>query len=376
MFLIIKDVAQTPSGGLSGRARVTGFGVMDYPEYDSKVFRPEDVTFDPKSLESLKRLSITNGHPPVSEVDGENYSDFAVGTTGSDIRRVDDDVEIDFSIWDTKLAFEILRRLSEGDRVQWSVGAKGPYVMEDGSFKGESYNIRLTGLFYNHLAVLIDWDGRHPTTDITDQKTDGQQMMVFIDSKPHQKTEELTVKFNLLNGVEIDLVDALAQHVKNQQAEHLRLADENKTMKGELSAAQKQLEKAQSLALTDEKLSAEMTKRLQTAAEASQVLGVDVNTLIGMNDEAIQTKVALANGYTEDELKLEDAATLRGIYKQIVKGANLNISDAVRQSGHAGSGAYTPPPAGGNSQMIIEDSAADAFADADAALANAYKESR
>jgi hypothetical protein len=340
----LHDVNKTPEGYLKGRARVTGVSVLDYSEtHGVKIFRPEAEVFADASLESLKGIPLTLGHPPAN-VTASNAQQWAIGATGSDIQRDGDSVTIDFTVYTDWIADEVYRRHTDGERVQFSVGARGLPEYRDGEHNGQGYQAVLRNIRYNHLALLLDEQGRYPMTEITDNAemltiTDAQLLTATIN-----KPEVNTVKIKLPNGFEIDVADSEASYLQNHLTEHEHLKNQLSEAQGALKTAEKHVNDAQSV-----DVDATVSARLQLALEAKPLLdSMSVQELAKMTERQIHEAVLLNDGYSSDELQTEDAATVRGMYRQFVKAKGEQKSQQVLDA--AGKAAPAKDP------NVIEDS--------------------
>lgn len=317
----INDLTRTPEGFVKGRARVTGVSVLDYTEvHGVHIYRPESEVFDPESIESLKGIPLTLGHPP-GGVDDSNARELSHGSTGSDVQRDGDSLTVDFSIWTDWVAEDVYMRHKSGQRVQFSVGARGQPEMGAGVYDGLAYQAILRRIRYNHLAILdYRTRGRYPITEITDQKA---KTLFISDAQlisATKKTEVHTVKIKLPNGAEIDVSDADAHHLNNHLTEHAGLKSQLSEKTGALKTAEKQLNDARAAVPAPDAQQAAVSARLTLAMEALPLLdSVEISDLVAMSDREIHESVLLQDGYTADELKTEDDATVRGMYRQLLK---------------------------------------------------------
>jgi uncharacterized protein len=330
MKIELHDVNKTPEGYLKGRARVTGVSVLDYTQtHGVSIFRPEAEVFDAASLDSLKGIPLTLGHPPAN-VTASNAQQWAIGATGSDVQREGESVTVDFTVYTDWIADEVYKRHTSGQRVEFSVGARGLPEYRDGEHKGQGYQAVLRNIRYNHLALLLDEPGRYPMTEITDNAemlciTDAQLLTATIN-----KPEVTTVKIKLPNGFEIDVADSEASYLQNHITEHEHLKTQLSEAQGSLKAAEKQLNDAADQIMTQDAIEQTVSARLALALEAKPLLdSMSVQELAKMTDRQIHEAVLLNDGYSADELQAEDAATVRGMYRQLVKAKGSAESQTV-----------------------------------------------
>lgn len=331
MLLELQDITKTPEGYLKGRARVTGVSVLDYTEsHGIHIFRPEEEVFAPDSLESLKTIPLTNGHPPAN-ITASNAIQWSIGATGSDIQRDGDSITIDFSIITDWIAEEVYRRHMAGERVQFSVGARGLPEYMDGDHNGTVYQAVLRKIRYNHLALLLEEQGRYPTTEITDR---AKEMIVITDAQlltaTINKPEVTTVKIKLPNGFEIDVADTEASYLQNHLTEHEWLKTKLSEANGALKTAEKQLNDVADQIMTEDGINSAVSERLALALEAQPLLdSVSVQELAKMTERQIYDAALIADGTPAVELGAEDTATVRGMYRQLVKSAGKSQSAEI-----------------------------------------------
>lgn len=198
------------TGFLHASVRPTRTGVFVYRMPDGTISRelkhPEDV-FDAASLESLKRLVLTRGHPrdakglPI-DVTTENVKRLQVGQAGDDIRRVSfaghDLPEVDATITDKATVESVTTK----GRDQVSLGYRTEVVEESGEFNGEPYDRRHTNIRYNHLAVDID-AGRGGWTVAF--QLDEADAVLDVPHNPTRQTRTDAMEKIIIDGTEVEL---------------------------------------------------------------------------------------------------------------------------------------------------------------------------
>lgn len=142
----------TDEGFLKADAVVTRTGVFEYLNKDGSIRyelrHPEDV-LKSDSLETLKMIPVTNGHPSTL-VNSENAKQLAVGQTGETI--VSDAPYIISSLKITDQ--DTISDVKSGRRKELSLGYLVDLVQEDGVYEGQPYTHKQTNIRYNHLAVV------------------------------------------------------------------------------------------------------------------------------------------------------------------------------------------------------------------------------
>lgn len=142
----------TDEGFLKADAVVTRTGVFEYLNKDGSIryeLRHPDDVLKSDSLESLKMIPITNGHPSAL-VTSENAKQLAVGQTGETV--VSDAPYIISSLKITDRG--TIDDVKSGRRKELSLGYLVDLKQEDGIYNGRPYTHRQTNIRYNHLAVV------------------------------------------------------------------------------------------------------------------------------------------------------------------------------------------------------------------------------
>lgn len=150
------------SGNVTADAFVTRTGVLTYRRSDGSVTRelrhPDDV-FKEDSMETLRRISVTDEHPNYGAVTIDNAKHNMVGFTGDIVERADDMIRVPITIVDRKMLTKMRKRLDGGPvKSEVSCGYKCNVIPEEGEYNGERYDHRQTDIHYNHIAVT--WKGR------------------------------------------------------------------------------------------------------------------------------------------------------------------------------------------------------------------------
>lgn len=159
----IGEVKRTKEGYVSAFARAVRTGVQDYGAWENEhwldlaravgkgpndtvsVYRPPESVFSKDSLKSAIHIPVTLNHPPVM-VDSSNWSEYAIGETGSDVMR---DGEL--------VAFSLMLKDERGTKafddgvVELSAG----YIAAlDKAPSGSHYDYVMGPPEYNHLALV------------------------------------------------------------------------------------------------------------------------------------------------------------------------------------------------------------------------------
>ncbi len=342
MLIEFQDVKLTTEGRLKGRARVSGVSVLDYTElYGAWVYRPEEEVFKPESMDSLKGIPITYGHPPTN-LTSETDKNYIIGYTGDIVERDGDSLIVNFTIIEAWAVKEILWLLQQGQRIQFSVGAWAFPEQTQGVYNGVSYQIIWRNILYNHLALLMTDPGRYPNTEIvTDSKAAGRWMLVmdgFLSAVDSNTTEVNTVKITLPSGFVVEITDAeAATELQKLVDGHKKLVTDHASVSGQFSQAQKDLSAARLQVPDANQFNKAVSARVELALEAQPLMdGLDVKAVAAMDETQIYESVLLKNGHTQAELDAQKAAIkdaypifLKGAYSQIGKAAGAQESEEV-----------------------------------------------
>jgi hypothetical protein len=342
VLIEFQDVKLTTEGRLKGRARVSGVSVLDYTElYGAWVYRPEEEVFKPESMDSLKGIPITYGHPPTN-LTSETDKNYIIGYTGDIVERDGDSLIVNFTIIEAWAVKEILWLLQQGQRIQFSVGAWAFPEQTQGVYNGVSYQIIWRNILYNHLALLMTDPGRYPNTEIvTDSKAAGRWMLVmdgFLSAVDSNTTEVNTVKITLPSGFVVEITDAeAATELQKLVDGHKKLVTDHASVSGQFSQAQKDLSAARLQVPDANQFNKAVSARVELALEAQPLMdGLDVKAVAAMDETQIYESVLLKNGHTQAELDAQKAAIkdaypifLKGAYSQIGKAAGAQESEEV-----------------------------------------------
>lgn len=148
----LDGIKKTDQGFIKTRVTTTRTGVFTYRNADGSEFKelrlPEEV-FAEDTIESLKKIPVTNDHPTVP-VTSENAKELTVGLTGEDVRIVQDRfLETDVTIFDQDTINDI-----EGGKEEVSLGYEVTLDFTPGVHNGERYDAVQRDIVNNHLAVV------------------------------------------------------------------------------------------------------------------------------------------------------------------------------------------------------------------------------
>lgn len=286
-----------PNGWLRLDAYFTRTGVLLYRNPDGTVRRelrlPEEV-FKADSLETLKMVPVTDGHP--SEfLDSSNTAKYQRGHTGESIRNDGTRLGGSVMVIDSKLAGELER----GSKREVSCGytcelEESPGVTES----GERYDCIQRGIVYNHVAI-VERGRAGPDVRVRMDKSDAIEVSADSTQQHHEdRTEVATVKTRI-DGVEYDVPEQAAQAIAKVEKAH---ADELAKLRADGEATAKRAEQLQAkldtaaeelkkkdeeLKAAPERLKSQIAVRAALEASAREHLGSKVK-LDSLDDKQIK----------------------------------------------------------------------------------------
>lgn len=227
------DAFITDEGYIKANAIVTRTGVFLYKNPDGtirKELRHPDQVFKIDSLDTMKMIPVTNGHPQERLVTAENAKRLAIGYTGETITQ---DGEFVFSnLLITDLAS--VKDVTERNRRELSLGYTVDLIPEEGSYEGQPYNFRQTNIKYNHLSI-VDNARAGSEARIALDSFDAEEILIEEANMAKRKVkiddDEILMEDNVANQVE-----QLLARVANLEAERSRIAEERDRLAAELSS--------------------------------------------------------------------------------------------------------------------------------------------
>ncbi|MEM3318763.1 MAG: DUF2213 domain-containing protein, partial [Thermoplasmatales archaeon] len=147
------DAVVSPEGYIKANAIVTRTGIFIYQNQDGSIrkeLRHPTHVWEDQSLESLKMIPITNGHPKERMVTPENFKKLAIGYTGETIKKDDENILANLVITDQ----EGIDAVIKNGRKELSLGYLVDLDETPGVYEGEKYDAMQTNIRYNHLAIV------------------------------------------------------------------------------------------------------------------------------------------------------------------------------------------------------------------------------
>lgn len=158
---------------------VSDYYGREIPDYESLgldadtiygLYRPAEEII--KAISSFNNLPVLLGHAPVSADD--HKPDMIIGSTGTDCEFVAPYLRNSMVVW----AQDAIDQIESREAADLSCGYRYVPLLESGVFKGKPYQLKMTQLIGNHLAVVPDGrvngavigDSALSLTSISDEK--------------------------------------------------------------------------------------------------------------------------------------------------------------------------------------------------------------
>ena len=216
---ILKPLTElSPDGFLRAKAIVTRCGIFQYANPDGSIrneLRHPDDVFDQLSLNSMKMLPVTNGHPNEKLVRPENSQRLSVGYTGELIDTDGHHVLANFVVTDQQAIEEVFKN----GKNQLSLGYQADLINEDGIWQGVKYTSRQKNIRYNHLALVT-------------QARAGEMAKIALDSQDafeleavNQEISTVTNKKIKIDGIDVDVEKVVADSFEKLREELKEVQD-------------------------------------------------------------------------------------------------------------------------------------------------------
>ncbi len=297
----IAPLAKTPAGYLRVPGKLTRIGIFPYTQPDGSIrreLRAADEVFHADSLDSLRLVPVTKGHPPFRAEGQQVASDIARdvmrGAVGDTVAHDDQYVTATVGVVDQELIEAIERGESE-----LSCGYTCELDMTPGEWNGEKYDAKQTHIRYNHLAVVPRGRAGHDVALKLDSadKTGGRMAVIKVAGKDFEVAQEVADAFN----AQASANEALAGKAKADAADR----DVQKARADAAEAVAKEAPKVTEL----------VKARVALEREAAEIITVE--KMDEMEDVAIKTQVVKAllpsmnlEGQSADYVNVAYAAAL------------------------------------------------------------------
>lgn len=284
------SAVRTDEGYIRADAVVTRTGVFLYRNADGSVrreLRHPDQVFEKASLDSMKLIPITNGHPG-RLVNAESAKELGIGQTGENITIDGKYVMIPLAI----TAADGVEDVDAGKK-ELSLGYTVDLVKEDGIYNGERYDYRQTNIRYNHLAI-VERARAGAEARINLDAADAVQL-----SDGEGKMEKI-LKTVVLDGIEYqaapEVVNALQRAIQRgdaAEAAQAKAESDRDSLQAKLDEAQAKIEELEALRDDTSKLQEAVKARLELERTAAKFLPKDAK-LDGLTDRQVREAVIKA----------------------------------------------------------------------------------
>ena len=302
-------IVENPNGSVTFPALLTRTGIFKYQQVDSngnvniirQLRTPEEI-FAEDSMASLSGLPLTNNHPPGRVITPQNATDYIVGMTNGDPKRVSSVVQGDSEEYIqqrlTVVDGETLGQIRSKSKMQVSLGYSCELDFTPGIYKGAPYDCVQRRIRNNHISVVRQ--GRAgPTCKVL--VDDGSERIVNCDGisvdedlNPNNKEPEMKI-FNF-DGKEYQVEDdvhALLTAFKTKMSAGADLADSKQKELDKVQAlcdSMKSQLKTQNDADDQAKFRKAVQARVALEAKGREHLGESVN-LDSLSETEIMAKV-------------------------------------------------------------------------------------
>ncbi len=287
------NITRNDDGSLSVLPVVTRAGIFLYRKADGTTIRelrhPDEV-MQANSLNSMKMIPVTDGHP-TKFISPDNSKDLSIGFTGENIIVDGKLISIPVKI----TAYDGIDSIERG-RLQLSLGYTCNVVDEAGTYDGQPYDTKQTDIKYNHLAIVDEARAGR----VTQMKLDHSDAELIIDGDNYNKdggsmSENKTVI--RLDRADYEIPVQVESHIAKLDSKIIESGDALTAKQGELDTLQAKLDSATDEVKqlkadsTDEKVQARVDTRLALLDSARAVCGDEIKT--DMSDSAIKKAVIL-----------------------------------------------------------------------------------
>lgn len=227
------DAFITDEGYIKAHAIVTRTGVFFYKNPDGTIrneLRHPDEVFKVDSLDSMKMIPVTNGHPEERLVSAENAKRLAIGYTGETVTQDGEFVLSNLMITDLASVKDVIER----NRRELSLGYTVDLIPEEGSYNGQPYNFRQTNIKYNHLSI-VDNARAGSEARIALDSADAEEILIE-EAKMAKRKVKIDDDEVLMEDNVAERVEQLLARIANLEAEKSRLAEEKDKLSAELSS--------------------------------------------------------------------------------------------------------------------------------------------
>lgn len=336
------DASITDGGYIKANAIVTRSGVFVYRNPDGTIrreFRPLSEVSHLDSLESLKMIPITNGHPEERLVNSKNAKKLAIGYTGEKVLVDGNHVITNLLITDE----DGVKAVREMGRKELSLGYTVDLIDEKGNHDGEDYDFIQTNIKYNHLSI-VDKARAGSQARIALDRLDAEEIditkdVVMTDKKTKRlkiDADEYMVEPEVFSDVQ-DLRDEV-ERLKKERDEKDRMVKDLEDEVDRLKAERDSLRDEKDMMMKDtskndeaEKFSAAVKARVTLEKQAQVFMNKDSLTkLDSMSDMDIK-KTIVKSKFPNANLDSQSEIYINGRFDSVIEsvGGFEKKSDAI-----------------------------------------------
>ena len=226
------EASITDEGYIKANAVVTRTGVFLYKNPDGTLrreLRHPDEVLQTDSLETMKMIPVTNGHPSQRLLNADNSKELAIGFTGESITTDNQYILANFLITDA----EGVRDVIEHNKKELSLGYTVDLVPEVGEYFGEPYDFRQTNIKYNHLS-LVNSARAGPEARIALDGMDAEEFEKPKEVKMAKKKFKIRGDEYYFEPENAEGVEKLMEDLRNLEDEKKRVEEEIKMIRDKL----------------------------------------------------------------------------------------------------------------------------------------------
>lgn len=207
----VQALRRTPEGYLTGRVRATCSGVFPYLADGGRTvnrLRPDAEVGDAESVRSLNSKPVTLRHPD-EDVTPDNAKRLQVGFTGTDAEWDGSYVSVTVTVTDR----DAIAAIEGGEVAALSCGYDADLSSDTGNWRGSAYDEVMSGIRYNHLALVKAGRAGDGVTFRVGDCALGEKIF-NKDSNPGWKPEGGQMKTMVIDGVQCQADEAVVARVQ------------------------------------------------------------------------------------------------------------------------------------------------------------------
>ncbi len=346
----VQALRRTPEGYLTGRVRATCSGVFPYIADGGRVvnrLRPDSEVGDAESVRSLNAKPVTLRHPD-EDVTPDNAKRLQVGFTGTDAEWDGSYVSVTVTVTDR----DAIEAIGKGEVAALSCGYTADLSADPGNWRGSAYDEVMSGIRYNHLALV---KAGRAGDGVTFRVGDCALGEGILNNDNHGgKPKGDNMKTMLIDGVQCQADEAVVARVQELEKGLADARDEIAKAKPELDrltaerdAALADVKKLREAQVSDEEISRLADEKI-ALVERARALGCDCKAQDSA--ESIRRAV-IAKAFDGMDLEGKSADYVSAMYDAAVASLEKAGKPEAKESplapdwSHVGDGADCDPEA-------------------------------